>query len=74
MPCPASGPYVIYSPVTDYSHLVRVERHFPAWLEKQGYSYDMLTDADWDENPDQLSQYKVITTPILIRYRQRMVE
>eukprot|EP00002_Diphylleia_rotans_P029598 TRINITY_DN6031_c0_g1_i3.p1 TRINITY_DN6031_c0_g1~~TRINITY_DN6031_c0_g1_i3.p1 ORF type:complete len:480 (-),score=72.77 TRINITY_DN6031_c0_g1_i3:91-1530(-) len=60
MPCPASGPYVIYSPVTDYSHLVRVERHFPAWLEKQGYSYDMLTDADWDENPDQLSQYKVV--------------
>ena len=60
-PWPNAGPYVLYAQGgSGYSHLVRAERFALAWLEKNGYQYDMVSDWDVHRDPDLLSGYKVV--------------
>lgn len=46
MPWPASGPYLRYGDATEYSHLARADRFAQAWLEQEGYDYEMVSDYD----------------------------
>lgn len=60
MPWPAAGPYVLYGGPTMYSHLARAERFNHAWLEEQGYAYDLISDLDLHRDPDVLRGYQVV--------------
>jgi len=46
IPWPASGPYLRYGDLTEYSHLARADRFTQTWLEREGYDYEMVTDYD----------------------------
>ncbi len=59
MPWPAAGPYVLYGASTKYSHLARADRFPQAWLEAQGYDYDVISDLDLHRDPGVLRGYKV---------------
>lgn len=61
----SADPYATYSspfgsPNYAYSHLVRAERFFHTWLEKQGIAYDVVCDHEVDANPGLLDEYKVV--------------
>lgn len=61
LPWPSAGPYVLYSPAqVGYSHLMRGERFLHAWLEEQGYAFDVIGDLDLHRDPEQLRGYKVV--------------
>ncbi|MHC5544467.1 N,N-dimethylformamidase beta subunit family domain-containing protein, partial [Singulisphaera rosea] len=61
MPWPVAGPYTIVGPDDwDYSHLCRQDRFTQAWLETQGYNYDVLSDTDLHLDPHALDGYKVV--------------
>ena len=61
MPWPIVGPYTTMGPDEwDYSHLCRQDRFTQAWLENQGYEYDVLSDTDVHLDPHALDGYKVI--------------
>ncbi|MBM3844955.1 MAG: LamG domain-containing protein [Verrucomicrobia bacterium] len=60
MPWPAAGPYVLYGGATDYSHLMRADRFPQAWLEEQGYDYDLVSDVDLHRDPGMLHGYKTV--------------
>ncbi len=57
MPWPAAGPYVLYGAPTRYSHLARADRFPQAWLEEQGYDYDVISDLDLHRYPEVLAGY-----------------
>lgn len=59
VPWPAAGPYVLYGGATSYSHLMRADRFPQAWLEREGYRYDIISDVDLHRNPGMLAGYKV---------------
>lgn len=59
MPWPAAGPHVLYGGATEYSHLMRADRFPQTWLEKQGYSCDVISDLDLHRDPSILRGYKV---------------
>jgi N,N-dimethylformamidase len=58
MPWPAAGPYILYGGPTDYSHLMRADRFAHAWLEQNGYEFDVIADHDLHRDPEQLHGYK----------------
>ncbi|GIW93096.1 MAG: hypothetical protein KatS3mg110_1137 [Pirellulaceae bacterium] len=60
MPWPAAGPHILYGGPTDYSHLMRAERFLHAWLEEQGYLFDVISDVDLHRQPEILHAYKVL--------------
>ncbi len=60
MPWPASNPYLRYGDATNYSHLARADRFTQAWLEREGYAYEMITDHDLHRNPGQLRRHRVL--------------
>lgn len=61
MPWPAAGPHVMYGdPRKGYSHLMRIERFTHAWLDENGYAYDLVCDEDLDRDPDLLRNYKAL--------------
>jgi hypothetical protein len=61
LPWPAAGPDVLYSkPEVGYSHLMRAERFAHAWLEKQGYDFDVVTSLDLHRDPDLLKAYRAL--------------
>ena len=57
MPWPAAGPNVLYSGTTEYSHLMRADQFTLAWLEGQGYAFDVVSNVDLHRDPDMLSHY-----------------
>ncbi len=59
VPWPAAGPNKTYIG-RGYSHLLRGERFLHLWLDKLGYSYDVITDRDLDRNPEVLQGYKAV--------------
>jgi N,N-dimethylformamidase len=59
IPWPSAGPYVLYSGVTKYSHLMRADRFSLKWLEQQGYDYDIVSNVDVHRDPSLLNDYKV---------------
>jgi hypothetical protein len=60
MPWPASNPYLRYGDATDYSHLARADRFAQAWLEREGYDYEMIADYDLHRDPGQLRHHRVL--------------
>ena len=60
LPWPVAGPYVLYGGPTRYSHLMRAERFLHAWLEKEGYSFDLAADDDLHRDPELLRRYQVV--------------
>ena len=62
----SADPYLQFdgSPTTEsspgYGHLVRAERLWHVWLERNGYDYDVISDRDLDSNPSILSNYKTL--------------
>ncbi len=62
-PIPRANPYGFESERAarqQHAHLVRPERYAEAWLEQQGYPYELLTDADLDADPDSLAAFRVL--------------
>ena len=61
LPWPAAGPEVLYSPPgVGYSHLMRSERFAHAWLDEQGYAYDVIGDSDLHQDPEILEDYRAV--------------
>jgi hypothetical protein len=62
-PIPRADPYGFESEraaLTRHSHLVRPERYAEAWLEREGYPYEVITDHDLHEEPGLLSRFPVL--------------
>ena len=55
-----ADPYVTYSTIPGYSHLVRAERFLHVWLEQNGYEYDVIGDRDLHTTPGILDGYRVL--------------
>lgn len=53
-------PYMEYEPPSGYGHLLRAERPLHAWLEQNGYDYDVASDFDLHQNAGLLTAYKVV--------------
>ncbi len=61
IPWPAAGPYVLYSDEEmGYSHLARADRFTQVWLEREGYSYDIVGDLDLHRDPSLLDGYRTL--------------
>ncbi len=61
MPMQAGAGNALYSsPETGYSHLGRGERFTHAWLENNGYAYDMVSDQDLFHDPEALQGYQTV--------------
>jgi hypothetical protein len=62
-PIPRADPYGFESEraaFTRHSHLVRPERYAEAWLEREGYPYEAITDHDLHEEPGLLSRFAAL--------------
>jgi N,N-dimethylformamidase len=60
MPWPIASPYVLYGGPTRYSHLMRAERFLHAWLESEGYRFDVATDDDLHRDPGLLRGFRAV--------------
>ena len=63
MPIPYAQPYGFESPRSTRSrstHLVRTERFLEAWLHREGYSYEVITDFDLHEEPSLLTNFAAL--------------
>jgi Concanavalin A-like lectin/glucanases superfamily len=59
-PIPRANPYGFDSARAAYtgsSHLVRPERYAEAWLEREGFRYEVITELDLHENPGILRSF-----------------
>lgn len=59
VPWPAAGPYLRYGDATEYSHLARADRFTQAWLEREGYDYEVVSDYDLHRDPGLLRRCRV---------------
>jgi len=59
LPNPAADPYVTYGS-DNYGHLTRGTRLTQAWLELNGYQYDMISDLDLHTTPGILGNYQTV--------------
>jgi hypothetical protein len=59
LPKPGADPYVTYGS-NEYSHLLRGTRFTQAWLDKNGYAYDVICDSDLDSTPGILQNYQTV--------------
>lgn len=61
MPWPNAAPDALYAPEgSGFCHGPRLERHLHAWLEGQGYAYDLVSDLDLHRDPALLSRYRSV--------------
>jgi Concanavalin A-like lectin/glucanases superfamily len=63
LPMPYAQPYAFEShraTATRSTHLVRTERLVEAWLEREGYPYEVLADIDLHEEPDFLDHFAAL--------------
>lgn len=60
MPWPSAGPYLRYGDATDYSHLARADRFAQAWLEREGYDFEVVGDLDLHRDPGRLRRHRVL--------------
>jgi hypothetical protein len=63
LPIPMSQPYAFESTRstrTRSTHLVRTERFMEAWLAREGYPYEMITDFDLTEEPSLLDNFAAL--------------
>jgi hypothetical protein len=62
-PIPRADPFGLASEraaAVGHSHLVRPERYAEAWLERERYAYEVITDHDLHAQPDLLSGFVVL--------------
>jgi N,N-dimethylformamidase beta subunit-like, C-terminal/Concanavalin A-like lectin/glucanases superfamily len=62
-PIPRADPYGFDSPRAAYTgstHLVRPERYAEAWLAREGFQYEAITDQDLHEDPDLLRHFRAL--------------
>jgi hypothetical protein len=62
-PIPRADPFGFESQraaLTRHSHLVRPERYAEAWLEREGYPYEVITDHDLHEEPGLLGGFSAL--------------
>jgi hypothetical protein len=62
-PIPRADPFGFESEraaLTRHSHLVRPERYAEAWLEREGYPYEVITDHDLHEEPGILARFSAL--------------
>lgn len=63
LPIPWSQPYAFESKRSTHTrstHLVRTERFMEAWLAREGYPYEMITDFDLNEEPGLLRDFAAL--------------
>jgi hypothetical protein len=63
MPLPRAQPFVHATHLraaTLHQHLVRPERLAAAWLEREGYAYECITDVELDREPDLLGRFAAL--------------
>lgn len=63
LPIPYAQPYAFESrrsTRTRSTHLVRTERHMEAWLHREGYPYEVITDLDLHEDPELLTRFAAL--------------
>ncbi len=63
MPIPMAQPYAFESSRsqrTQSTHLVRNERFLEAWLDREGYAFEMVTDLDLHEAPELLDGFAAL--------------
>ena len=63
LPIPCAQPYAFESRRamrTRSTHLVRTERHMEAWLHREGYPYEVITDIDLHEEPGLLDRFAAL--------------
>ena len=61
LPWPVAGPFTFHGPLEwRNSHLCHADRLTQVWLEKEGYSYDVLSDLDLHQDASVLDGYKVL--------------
>lgn len=62
-PIPRATPFGFESERAAYvghSHLVRPERYAEAWLEREGYAYEIITDHDLQADPGLLRAFRAL--------------
>jgi hypothetical protein len=60
LPQEGADPYNLYAKVAEYSHLTRATRFTQAWLESNGYAYDVISDLDLHSTPGILMNYRTV--------------
>lgn len=63
LPIPRADPFGFESDRaarTAHSHLVRPERFAQAWLTRQGYPFECITDDELDDDPGLLARFRVL--------------
>jgi hypothetical protein len=63
LPIPMAHPYGFESPRstrTRSTHLVRTERFLEAWLAREGYPYELITDLDLHRDPALLDRFQAL--------------
>ena len=63
MPLPRVRPYIHRGHLRDatiHQHLVRPERQAEAWLAREGYPYECITDAELDADPSLLERFSAL--------------
>ncbi|MHB8397711.1 MAG: N,N-dimethylformamidase beta subunit family domain-containing protein [Candidatus Limnocylindrales bacterium] len=63
VPIPRANPYGFDSDRAAYthsSHLVRPERYAEAWLEREGFRYEVITELDLHEDPGILRSFRAL--------------
>lgn len=63
LPLPYATPFGFESKraaATGSTHLVRTERHLEAWLDREGYAFEFVTDLDLHREPGLLSHFAAL--------------
>lgn len=61
MPWPNASPAALYDPAdAGFSQWTRLERRLHAWLEREGYDFDLLADLDVHQNPNLLERRRTV--------------
>ncbi|MEO2014352.1 MAG: LamG domain-containing protein [Fuerstiella sp.] len=60
-PWPIAGPYTFHQEIEwECSHLCHADRLTMAWLEAEGYDFDVVSDLDLHQNPERMKGYKTV--------------
>ena len=61
MPWPNASPAALYDPAdSGFAQWTRLERRLHAWLEREGYEFDLLADLDVHADPQLLASYRTV--------------
>lgn len=64
LPWPNASPYALYDPAgTGFAQWVRLERELHVWLDRNGYSFDVVSDFDLHAEPELLAGYRTVMVP-----------